>query len=189
MSGCVLNLEAWFDDTMARVSGWYKRKSQIIVLVIGVGLVAALNANSFTIAERIWKDDAVRTAVVAKAGELASATPTATPTPVPGQEISVATQQLSQAATDVDDVIQIGIPLGWDGEDWPHGFWLGLLGWLVTILAISLGAPFWFDALGRLSRIRSSGKPETPLPPTGSGKTNERILTPPQQPTAAARDH
>jgi hypothetical protein len=36
--------------------------------------------------------------------------------------------------------------------------------------AISLGAPFWFDTLGRLSRLRSSGKPEAPLPATGSGK-------------------
>ena len=53
------------------------------------------------------------------------------------------------------------------------------------ILAISLGAPFWFDTLGRLSRLRSSGKPETPLPATGSGKATERILTPPQAPPAA----
>jgi hypothetical protein len=52
-----------------------------------------------------------------------------------------------------------------------------LSGWLLTILAVTLGAPFWFDTLGRLSRLRSSGKPETPLPATGSGKPNERIVT------------
>ena len=34
------NLEAWYDDTMARVSGWYRRKTQIILLVIGIVLVA-----------------------------------------------------------------------------------------------------------------------------------------------------
>ena len=32
--------------------------------------------------------------------------------------------------------------------------------WLLTILAISLGAPFWFDALSRMARLRSSGNPE-----------------------------
>src|SRR4051812_46730290 len=63
------------------------------------------------------------------------------------------------------------------------GIALAVLGWLLTIAAISLGAPFWFDTLSRLSRLRSSGKPETPLPPPGSGKPNERILTPPQVPT------
>jgi hypothetical protein len=70
----------------------------------------------------------------------------------------------------------------------PHGTVGGVqsavAGWVLTILAIALGAPFWFDALGRLSRLRASGKPETPLPPPGSGKPNERILTPPQQRSA-----
>ena len=42
------NLEAWFDDTMARVSGWYKRKTQIILLVIGVVVAIAINANTLT---------------------------------------------------------------------------------------------------------------------------------------------
>ena len=70
----------------------------------------------------------------------------------------------------------------------PHGtdgIALAVGGWLLTLLAISLGAPFWFDALSRFSRLRSSGKPETPLPAAGSGKSNERIITPPQQPTSA----
>jgi hypothetical protein len=52
----------------------------------------------------------------------------------------------------------------------------------LTVLAISLGAPFWFDTLSRFSRLRSTGKPETPLPAAASGKSNERILTPPQTP-------
>lgn len=33
-----------------------------------------------------------------------------------------------------------------------------LLGWLVTALAISLGAPFWFDILKKVVNLRSSGK-------------------------------
>ena len=80
--------------------------------------------------------------------------------------------------------------MGWSGDAVPHGageIAVAIAGWLLTILAISLGAPFWFDTLGRLSRLRSSGKPETPLPATGSGKANERILTPPQVPTVEVR--
>jgi hypothetical protein len=61
------NLEAWYDDTMARVSGWYKRKTQIILIVIGIVLVPAINANTIAMAERMWKDDTVRSAVVAQA--------------------------------------------------------------------------------------------------------------------------
>ena len=50
---------------MARVSGWYKRKTQIILLVIGVVVAIAINANTLTMGERLCKDPAVRGAVVA----------------------------------------------------------------------------------------------------------------------------
>jgi hypothetical protein len=41
------------------------------------------------------------------------------------------------------------------------GFWVMLLGWLVTAFAVSFGAPFWFDALSKLGSPRNSGtKPQ-----------------------------
>lgn len=41
------------------------------------------------------------------------------------------------------------------------------LGWLLTALAATLGAPFWFDMLNRAISIRAAGKPpeEEPKPP------------------------
>jgi len=179
------SLEAWYDDAMARVSGWYKRKTQIILIAIGIVLVPAINANTLKMGERMWKDDTVRAAVVSRA--TANATPTPTPstnaTPTPGQAAS----DLNGVADDVDRVVKVGIPMGWRGDAVPHGagqIAMALSGWALTILAISLGAPFWFDTLSRFARLRSSGKPETPLPASGSGKANERILTPPQVPPA-----
>jgi hypothetical protein len=174
------NLEAWYDDTMARVSGWYKRKTQIILTVIGIVLVPAINANTIAMGERMWKDDVVRSAVVAQAQENTSAKPAA------GKQTPTADQKLTDAANNVDKVVKVGIPMGWRGAAVPHGaggIAMAIGGWVLTILAISLGAPFWFDTLSRFSRLRSSGKPETPLPAAGSGKPNERILTPPQVPT------
>jgi len=32
------------------------------------------------------------------------------------------------------------------------------LGWLLTAMAISLGAPFWFDILNKVVTVRASGK-------------------------------
>jgi hypothetical protein len=167
------NLEAWYDDTMARVSGWYKRKTQIILIAIGVVLVPAINANTIALTQRMWKDDTIRSAVLAQAQAQADAT----------AKTSAADKQLNAAADSVDKVVKVGIPMGWRGAAVPHGsagIATAVGGWLLTVLAISLGAPFWFDLLGRFSRLRSSGKPETPLPAASSGKMNERILTPPQ---------
>jgi hypothetical protein len=171
------NLEAWFDDTMARVSGWYKRKTQIILLVIGVVVAIAINANTLTMGERLWKDPAVRGAVVGQATSVSDSPRTA--------------GDLNAAANAVDGVVKLGVPMGWpqDANDPRHVSFrsvrdgaYAVLGWALTIIAIALGAPFWFDTLSRLSRLRSSGKPETPLPATGRGQPNERVVDPTTQP-------
>ena len=68
----------------------------------------------------------------------------------------------------------LGQITGWRGDwytDWPHhegasfGAWIWFLlknrlgGWWITILVVSLGAPFWFDTLSRFMNVRNSGKP------------------------------
>ncbi|MFZ4662932.1 MAG: hypothetical protein ACOYNY_38350 [Caldilineaceae bacterium] len=48
------------------------------------------------------------------------------------------------------------------GGDWGKKF----AGFFLTIVALSLGAPFWFDLLGKLVNLRSTGKPpKEPNPP------------------------
>jgi hypothetical protein len=82
------------------------------------------------------------------------------------------------------DIQSLSLPIGWDSEDdvsrqWPGwhwkrygGWWYQiywhLLGWLLTALAISLGAPFWFDLLNKFIVIRSAVKPHEKSPEEGS---------------------
>jgi hypothetical protein len=65
---------------------------------------------------------------------------------------------------------------------------LGMLaGWLITALACTLGAPFWFDALGRLVKMRSSGtKPGDAAPAAGAAGTPPPTLL--SRSTAPAAD-
>ena len=46
-------------------------------------------------------------------------------------------------------------------------FW----GYLLTAIAISLGAPFWFDLLNKLMKLRTSQKEEPSTPASSSGGT------------------
>ncbi|MGH9962120.1 MAG: hypothetical protein ACREBC_34160, partial [Pyrinomonadaceae bacterium] len=48
---------------------------------------------------------------------------------------------------------------GWADQIYWH--WLG---WVLTALAISLGAPFWFDLLNKFIVIRSAVKPHEKSP-------------------------
>ena len=63
---------------------------------------------------------------------------------------------------------QTGIPIGWSVENIKlYNFWDILKkigGLLLTVFAVSLGAPFWFDILNKLANLRSSGnKPKSSL--------------------------
>ena len=143
--------ERWFDDSMERVSGWYRRRVQKVLWALALTLVVALNIDTFRIADQLWTQKAVRAAVVARA-EAAQPRTGAT--------------GLKQVASDVTDLQQLSIPIGWTTETRPDGTgdWLlsgslKLLGLLLTAAALTLGAPFWFDVLSKVARLRSAGAP------------------------------
>ncbi|HWO47495.1 MAG TPA: hypothetical protein VNM41_05485, partial [Solirubrobacterales bacterium] len=60
------------------------------------------------------------------------------------------------------DLASLSLPVFWTEEkNRPSSLdeWLvSIAGWLISIAAISLGAPFWFDTLGKLSNLRMAGK-------------------------------
>lgn len=158
-------LERSFDEAMERVSGWYKRRVQLLLFVIALALVGAINADSFVIAQRLWKDEALRTAVVAQATNTVN-DKTAECAKTDGSGNATKPSPAEVAAKCLDQVKQLGIPLGWSRATSPSG-WdiLGkVAGLLVTAFAVMLGAPFWFDLLGKVARLRGAGA--TPTTPT-----------------------
>lgn len=141
--------ETWYDDSMARVSGWYRRRIQLVLWIVALVLAVALNADTLNLARVFWTDDAVRSAVVAQAEQAARE----------GEPGAVG-----------ETVEALELPLGWSfAEGDPQGFpgdwkgWLGkAIGLFLTGAALSLGAPFWFDLLGKVARLRSAGAPPPP---------------------------
>jgi len=69
------SVKTWFDDSMDRVSGWYKRKVQLIVLALTVALCLVLNLDTFSLAISLWGDSTERAAVVSVAQQKLQATP------------------------------------------------------------------------------------------------------------------
>ena len=65
------NVEQWYDDHMARVSGWYKRHVRWVTLGIGVLLVLLFNLSAVEIARSLYTDQALRGAVVTQAADAA----------------------------------------------------------------------------------------------------------------------
>lgn len=160
------NIEAWYDSAMDRVSGHYKRSTQWVIFWIGLFTAIALNINTITIADYLYRNDAVRAVIIAQAEEVANDT----------------TYTNNSYTYTKSDLESLGLPIGWsNGLATPHqpsgdgesvGLWdkffIHVLGWLITALAASLGAPFWFDILNKVMVIRSTVKPHEKSPEEAS---------------------
>lgn len=160
-------LQSWFDGVMAQSSGWYKRHLQQVTFVVGLTIAGVLNADSFAIYDHLTQNAAARQSLAAMAENYVEANEEL-PTPellniadtvsLTGAEIKAKILELSDKG-ELAEVKNI-LGLGWDEKDTKVGVitWgIRFLGWLITALAISLGAPFWFDILKKVVTIRSSG--------------------------------
>jgi hypothetical protein len=146
------SIEDWYNSAMDRVSGWYKYRTQWALFAIGLVIAVALNANSIAIVKQLSIDSTLRQSIVAAAQSAKQ------PDSTSGQPIK---DQIRQAEDQVSQISNLGIPLGLNQNEladpgaWPQM----LLGWLLTAIAVSLGAPFWFDILNKFMVVRSTVKP------------------------------
>lgn len=136
-------LSEWFDHAMDRVSGAYKRWTQLVGFVVAILLAAALNIDSVGAAKTLWLQPTVAEKLKADSG-----------------------LKTDEAITQLSSAIPIGWPNGFgeklsadkkpvpfDCSDWRLAF----LGWLITAFATLFGAPFWFDLLQTFIRLKGSG--------------------------------
>lgn len=165
------NIEEWYNGAMDRVSGWYKRRVHVVLLVLGFVVSALVNADTIQIARALVQNDAMRTAIVDAAEQkVGEGMPTPSETPAtPEERLRLAREKVQQTKADLNE---LGLPLGWventpanalDPRRCPGNFneWLlKIFGLVLTGLAISQGAPFWFDLLNKFIVIRSTVKPK-----------------------------
>lgn len=169
---------AWFDHSMMRLEGEFKRLMRWLSLAVGFAIAVAFNADSIQVAKSLWQDPVIRESIADNATQ-------ALPILNDGTQPGLTAQQVRQHLTQ--------LPIGWSQDQWdrmrdPHQWPATLLvvaGWLVTALAVSLGAPFWFDLLGKFVNIRSSGgKPPVTAMPAPVAPSAVAV---PQNVAAAAR--
>jgi hypothetical protein len=176
-------IATWFDDAMDRLSGAYKRKLKWIAMLIGLLVAIAFNADSFKVATTLWNDPDRRASTIAIATDIgkkklpeleqaasqkqpANAAPSDAPNqPADGQ--TSGSNELGEVIKNTEHALR-SLPIGWECPAGTQGFgyiscvWAAatpvhVLGWLLTALALSLGAPFWFDLLTKFINLRGAG--------------------------------
>lgn len=159
-------IAAWFDDSMDRVAGWYRRKMQVVTFLVALGIVIFLNADTLRLANGMLQNPAAREAFVAQASTLV---------------VPTSSQPAEAYIADVQRAIQpLGIELGWPDIDvgdpgkivgyiaTPANWFGHVPGWLVTVFAMLMGAPFWFDVIRKVANVSSAGDP----PPKNTAPTS-----------------
>ncbi len=183
------SIENWYNDAMDRVGGWYKKTTQMMIFVIAVIICFSLNIDSIKISQTLWTDTALRQAIVeaASSQNLTDIVSQQSTIENSAQNADVMTKPINEQTTEAittDDLMKsaeyssvllsqikdLKIPIGWQEEEFSEINWfIKLMGLLITALAASLGAPFWFQLLNKVVDLRAAGKqPATTHPPAKS---------------------
>jgi hypothetical protein len=150
---------AWFDNAMDRVSGWYKRWTQLIALIVALILATTLNINAIDVAKALWTqpklaEDLTKSLPANDAADTSNGKKEGNPTAILRR---------------LDTTLPVGWPDGfWYDKDNDTGkvtllgisdrvFWIAVIGWLITALSTLFGAPFWFDLLQNFIRLKGTG--------------------------------
>jgi hypothetical protein len=131
-------IAAWFNQGMERISGSYKRKTQLWSLIIALIIAILLNIDAIRIAEALWNQPMLLKGLA------------------PPQQTGETAKQA------LDQLNDLHIPFGWNDGALKDFFkelnWLYVIpGWVISAIATLFGAPFWFDTLQRFVKLRGTG--------------------------------
>lgn len=151
-------IEQWYKGYMERVTGWYKRKIRTNILFASIAVTLVLNLNFIVLAKTIYASGPLRQALTTEAGRTV-----ANPNAV--EDLKTRFEQDSSLANiNVEAIIGSKLPIGWE-SDKPLSYffsnkvlnWTNLFGWIIFALALSRGAPFWFDVMKKFVNVRNTG--------------------------------
>jgi len=152
----------WFNAAMTRVTAWYKNQTQSSAILFSLVICLFMNADTIQIVKDLYSSPSKRSVIVTQAEQASKSFAANTS----GQTSKTASKQDANQALD-DSLTKLkatGLTFGWEGyclcsKNFDFGqLFLKFLGILFTAIAVSLGAPFWFDMLSKLINIRAVGK-------------------------------
>lgn len=227
-----VKVEAHFNAVTDRVNGWFKRRTQFVMFIIGLVLAALFNVDSIHIVQQLERNPAKVQELVKIAGDVQKqVTEASKPKDSPSQS-----PELKKLVEEMNEFMSMGLPIGWylpntksNSEQHPpeaaslkkdketlinllvqsisqffHKEQLSKedlkcisdqlenpmkwLGWFITALAGTLGAPFWFDAISKLFAIRGAGKKPEETTSTAAPSVSVQVSTPTAASSATPQD-
>lgn len=149
-------VETHFNSVMDRASGWYKRHTQNVALLVAAVLVIGANVDTIALATLLASSPTARVKLVEIADLKVREKQVEGGKGITIEEEKTQVEAADRAASEMESA---GIQFGW--KDCPKtfkAFLAKVVGLLVSIFAVSLGAPFWFEICQRFMQVRATGK-------------------------------
>ena len=166
--------DTWFNSQMDRVSGWYKRNAQYILIVIAFAIAFVLGVDTIDIGRQLFASPAIAQAT---SQTISAAVQQAEKNDPKGTDPDTSTKAVAKAILDSQDLQNLRL-FWWSSAPKVSGNVVtavpgtsGLekfFGVLITAIAVSLGAPFWFDLLKYIVNVRMSGEKPAATPPAAT---------------------
>ena len=165
------NIANWFDESMERATGVYKRNAFGLSLLLGFIIAVIGNIDTIHIINQLYNDPAL--------SETLSNFVTQEVNTIESQCQDKSEEDKSNCIQEKFNEINVNdirsFPIGWEVQHknqadksnffnyninlkQQQSFLFTIFGWLITAFALAQGAPFWFDLLNNVINIRSSGK-------------------------------
>lgn len=160
-------IEIWFNEYQTRVSEWFQIKVRRRIFLLSLIVTIVLNFNSIRVVDHLLSHDLVRAAVVEQAEQFVRDNPELV------EVEGMSEKEIKKNINDLNSKISsLNLPLGWGCDDKSlEGFeklkcsignaggnqsinLLTIFGWFISALALSFGAPFWFDLLKKAISFR-----------------------------------
>lgn len=145
----VAKINTWFDQTIDRVGDRFTLSARVISVTCALVVACAMQLDTIQLINRLSIDTELRNSLVQKAVEM-------------GQGMTDAPEAFNQLTgqnkNDIKQLLQLGIvnvPKSY--AEW-KGNWANVspLGIAFSVMLLSLGAPFWYNALKSLLKLRSA---------------------------------
>jgi hypothetical protein len=165
-------VEKWYDTTMQGFEERYTRHMKSIAICISIVVVVFFNANFFQVYRKISNNDVLRNSLIEKQTEVQRQLNSVQPNPPQEATVEQLKQEINELQAAMDQTINLGLePIKLrDLKDFVtgQGDWSGplggrwfiqvlqvLSGWAVMVMLLSVGAPFWQDALESLFGVKN----------------------------------
>jgi len=165
-------VEKWYDTAMQGFEERYTRHMKSIAISISVVVVIFFNANFFQVYQKISNNDVLRNSLIEKQAEVRRQLNSDQPNQPQEATVEQLKQEINELQAAMDQTINLGFePIKlrdlkefasaqgeWSGafsRKWFIQLLQVLSGWTVMVMLLSVGAPFWQDALESLFGVKN----------------------------------